>query len=294
MGIQGREWIRQLPAGLAGQRAFLERLLTLCEADDDVAWLLIGCSLARGAADSLSDLDVAVGVRDDRFTDATHDFRGAMESLGNLIDSYHHQIPGVVTPHERIFAQYSDRCQLDLVIFAAEASGGSFPGAVVLYDLGDRIAGPGEREPVTPEQIREWAFRAWCALADLGKYLRRDSRWEALEQLHQARSQLWQLIAAASGVPDPQYGLTSILDFAPGALPAEMAGTVADLDPARLLAAARRLAALLSQAGERLHDDQRAALPLAMARYITDDLASLDLASPLARRHGRDDRAQVQ
>jgi predicted nucleotidyltransferase len=282
MDVQGREWISQLPAELAGQRAILERLLALCEADDDVVWLLIGCSLARGAADSLSDLDVAVGVRDERFAAATQDFRGAMDTLGNLVDSYHHQLPGVATPHERIFAQYADRCQLDLVILAAEASGGSFPRAVVLYDPGARIAEPGERKPVTPEQIREWAFRAWCALADLGKYLRRDSRWEALEQLHQARSQLWQLTAAAGAVPDPQYGLTSILDFAPGAMPAEMAGTVADLDPARLLAAARRLAALLSQTGERLHDDHRAALPRAMARYITDDLASLDLASPRA------------
>jgi hypothetical protein len=28
---------------------------------------------------------------------------------------------------------------------------------------------------VPPEQIREWAFLGWCALADLGKYVHRGS-----------------------------------------------------------------------------------------------------------------------
>ena len=54
-----------------------------------------------------------------------------------------------------------------------------------------------------------------------------------------------------------------------------MAATVADLDPARLPSAARRLAELLSETGQRLPDDQRAVLPDAMASYVTDDLASL-------------------
>src|SRR5947199_380510 len=82
----------------------------------------------------------------------------------------------------------------------------------------------GDRKPVTSEEIREWAFGGWCALADLGKYLRRGSTWEALARLNEARSQLWQLWAVTLGVPDPQYGLTSVLDFAPGELPAGFEG----------------------------------------------------------------------
>jgi hypothetical protein len=185
MDLRGRDWIGQLPAELAGQRAILDGLLELCEDGESIRWLVIGCSLARGAADRLSDLDVAMGVRDEVFHPVTAQVRRAVGRLGDLVDSYHHRLPGVPGTHERIFAQYADRCQLDLVVFPASVPGGAVPGA---------------------------------------------------------------------GMPD----------------------TVADLDPARLLAAARRLAALLSETGRRLPAEQRAALPDAMARYITDDLASLE------------------
>jgi hypothetical protein len=56
-----------------------------------------------------------------------------------------------------------------------------------------------------------------------------------------------------------------------------MAGTVAGLEPAGLLAAGRELARLLAAAGAGLDAAQRAALPAAMARYITADLAALEL-----------------
>jgi hypothetical protein len=268
----GRDWVEALPEELAGQRAILTRLLDVCCASADIRWLVIGCSLGRGAADRLSDLDMAVGVADDRFETAAADLRSAMSRLGDLVDSYHHQLPGVTTRHERIFAQFADRGQVDLVVSLASAN--SVPRAVVLYDPDGLLEVGGDRDPASPEQIREWAFRGWCALADLGKYLRRQSPWEALERLHEARGQVWQLWAAARGVPDAQYGLTSILDFAPDEIPAGMAATVADLDPARLLAAARRLAALLSEVGTHLGAAERAVLPDAMARFVTDDLAA--------------------
>jgi hypothetical protein len=227
MQTSGLDWIDDLPPELAGQQALLRGLLALCDADDRIRWLVIGCSLARGAGDRLSDLDMAMGIRDEDF---------------------------------------------DLVLFPASVPGGSVPNVVVLYDPDEQLVAAGDGKPVTSGQIREWAFGSWCALADLGKYLRRGSTWEALARLNEARSQLWQLWAVTLGVPDPQYGLTSVLDFAPAELPVSFEGTVADLDPGRLLDAGRRVAVLLNEVGKRLPDDQRAALPEAMARYITADL----------------------
>ena len=275
MNTRGLDWIDDLPPELAGQQALLRGLLALCDADDRISWLVIGCSLARGAGDRLSDLDMAMGIRDEDFEAARPDLRRAVDGLGELVESYYHQLPGLAQAHERIFAQFADRSQVDLVLFPASVPGGSVPDVVVLYDPDDRLVTAAERKPVTSGQVREWAFGGWCALADLGKYLRRGSTWEALARLNEARAQLWQLWAVTLDVPDPQYGLTSILDFAPGQVPASFEGTVADLDPGRLLDAARRVAALLHEAGERLPDDQRAVLPGAMARYITVDLEQI-------------------
>jgi len=275
MSVSSMTWIEQLPDEMAGQQMLLCGLVSLCEAEDSLRWLVIGCSLGRGAGDYLSDLDVAIGVRDEDFASAIPKIHLAVDGLGELVDSYSHQLPGVAGDHVRIFAQYSDRCQVDLVVFPASRGTNAFAGAVVLYDPDAMISTREHREPPTPAQVREWAFHGWCALADVGKYLRRGSAWEALLQLNNAREELWRLKAVADGVPDPQFGVTSILDFAPETIAPGMAATVADLDRARLVRAARQLANLLAEFGQQLPAEHRATLPDAMARYVISDLRQL-------------------
>jgi hypothetical protein len=275
MSIDGSEWIEQLPAELAGQRALLRGLLRECESNESVRWLVIACSVGRGAADRLSDLDMGMGVADEQFDAAIADVRRVVDGLGELVESYHHQLPGLTMTHERIFAQYADRCQVDLVVIPASQSIGPIRDEVALYDLDKRMTGAFEQAAVTPEQVREWAFGGWCALADMGKYLRRGSRWEALQRLTEAQGQIWRLWAAVHQVPNPQFGLTSLLDFAPGQIAPAMEATVSDLDPARLLAAGQQAVRQLSEAGRHLRPDQRTALPLAMGRFVTADLEAL-------------------
>jgi hypothetical protein len=277
---RGRQWIDGLPAELSGQQALLRGLLRACESDDRFRWLAVACSVGRGAADRLSDLDMGLGVADDVFDSALADVRAMVDGLGDLVESYHHTLPEVATAHERIFAQYADRCQIDLVVFPATQTIGQVRDVVVLYDQDDLIVVSFEQQPVTAAQAREWAFGCWCALIDIGKYLRRGSSWEALQRLHDARAQLWRLLAAGFDVPNPQYGLTSILDFAPGRLPARMQETVSGLDPWHLLRAAQSLAAQLSEACGQLGPDLRATRPMAMERFVTADLAELEPVLP--------------
>jgi hypothetical protein len=273
--MTGRGWIDDLPAELDGQKAIMRRLLKICAADDRIRWLAIGCSLGRDAADRLSDLDMALGVRDEDFDAAIGDVRAAADTLADLIESYHHLLPEVTGPHERIFAQYADRCQLDLVVFPASADIGRGPNIVVLYDADDQIAVSDERPVLTPQQVRETAFRGWCELADAGKYLRRGSLWEALERLHSARNKWWQLWALGHDVPDARYGITSILDFAPDLVLEQAAATVPALDLGQLTAAVQLVASLLNEVGTCLAPRYRAVLPDAMAAYITKDLQAL-------------------
>jgi predicted nucleotidyltransferase len=107
MDLQVLAWIEQFPAELDGQRMILRRLLELCEADANIRWLAIGCSLARGAGDRLSDLDVAMGVREEESGAATAAVRRAVDHLADLVESFHHQLPSVTAAHERIFGQYA-------------------------------------------------------------------------------------------------------------------------------------------------------------------------------------------
>jgi hypothetical protein len=285
MPVSDTTWIDQLPEEMAGQRRLLRGLLSFCEAEERVRWLVIGCSVARGAGDYLSDLDLALGVRDEDFAAVIPEVRPAVEGLGELVDSYQHQLPAVTAAHARIFAQYADRSQLDLMVFPASVSAEPFAGVVALYDPDAVIVARSHRELPTPAQVREWAFGGWCALADAGKYLRRGSAWEALIQLNNARDQLWRLQAVADGVPDPQFGVVSILDFAPETIRPGMAATVADLDPARLVSAAQHLANLLGEAGHQLPAEHRAVMPDAMARYVSDDLQQLTAAGATAPRN---------
>ncbi|HYK32545.1 MAG TPA: hypothetical protein VEV63_11310 [Streptosporangiaceae bacterium] len=271
----GRDWIEHLPAELDGQRAIMRKLLDWSQRDERVRCLVVACSVGRGNADRLSDLDMGMQVASEDFEAAVADVHEAVDGLADLVESYQHKIDGLAMPHRRIFAQYANRCQVDLVVIAAGEDYGPIKDEVVLYDPDGLRTATFEPQEVTPTQVRDWAFNGWACLADVGKYLRRGSAWEALERLHQARAECWRLLATAHDVPNPQFGITSLLDFAPDQVPASMADTVSDLDLAGLAVAAARLADCLNEAGDLLKPDQRAVLPTAMASYITADLAAI-------------------
>ncbi len=275
MSIDGRGWIDRLPDEMAGQREILRGLLDWSEQSDLVKYLVVACSVGRVAGDRLSDLDTGMGVACADFDAAVADVRRAVDELSDLVESYHHKIPGLAMTHERIFAQYANRCQVDLVMISTAETYPGVKDEVVLYDPENLRTVKFEPGPVTPQQVREWAFNGWACLADVGKYLRRGSDWEALAALDRARVEYWRLLATVHDVPNPQYGVTSLLDFAPEQVSRYMGDTVSDLDPARMAAAAARLAARLTEVGGLLETDLRAVLPTAMAAYITADLAAI-------------------
>src|SRR5690242_14196625 len=153
MGHDGACWIEELPAGLAAQQSLLRGLLAFSQADPDVKWLVVGCSLARGAGDWLSDIDAAVGVLDEQLPGAFPRVRSVVDGLGELVESFHHQLPGLALTHERVFAQYADRSQLDLVVYPATVFAGSIPNVVVLYDPEDLLAVPVAPDAVAPDAV---------------------------------------------------------------------------------------------------------------------------------------------
>ncbi len=282
--IAGRAWLAGLPDSLAAQRRVMARLLDFCAATPQVTSFSVGCSLGRGAADALSDVDAALGVASAADVGAVESTVAATLRAGAL--------PGLVdllrdrSPRDdqvsRIFAQFADRTQLDLAIVPQSGIQlGRRPDFVELYDgaAADPGAGPqdaGEAASayaVSGEQVREWAFHGWIELLDIDKYLRRGSLWEAHERLHQVRHHVWMLWAAATGALYPWHGLSQVLDNDPRELPPGIEATVATLDAADLRRAARVSATLLAAASAAATRAHPADLPQAMAGYVTSELA---------------------
>jgi len=293
--LVGRAWLAALPDELAAQRRLMAGLAERCAAWPLATSLLVGCSLGRGAADALSDVDAALGVDAppgeagaERVETVAAMVVAALPELGPLVDVLRHPTGPADQYVRRIFAQFADGTQLDLAV-VAEAGiedrrrGGGAPDFVPLYQAPalrdsaepDAAGGPaGDAEPsaayaVTGEQVREWAFLGWCALIDTDKYLRRGSLWEADSRLHEARHRIWALWAAAHGALYPWHGLSQVLDHDQGNLPPGIESTVAGLDAADLRRAARASAGVLVTASEAAARRHPADLPTAMAAYVT-------------------------
>jgi len=296
----GRAWLAALPDELGAQRRIMGRLTDLCETWPQVMSLLVGCSLGRGAADALSDIDAALGVDAPRGEAGAGRIRttesmvaAALPQMGALVDVLRHRTGPDSQYIRRIFAQFADGTQLDLAVVAAteietRRRAGGAPDFVSLYQ-----ALPGSREPddeataggraphseppaayaVTGEQVREWAFHGWCMLIDADKYLRRGSLWEAHSRLHEARRYIWVLWAAANGALYPWHGLSQVLDHDPGNLPPGIESTVAGLDAPALRNAARASAKVLATASGAAARRHPADLPAAMAAYVTSALS---------------------
>lgn len=262
---QARAWLAGLPGSLAAQRQIMSVLLDVCLGTPAARMFLVGCSIGRGAADELSDVDCFVRCQAGSAGDVAAAVHPALPAMGPLVDALEHDYAG----RTRIVAQFAGCAQLDLVIGQARPRASS--DHVVLYDAdGDAVDGqPVSSDVVTAQQVREWAFLAWMALADVAKYLRRGSAWEALARLGEVRDRIWALWAAARGAHQPAYGLTQVLDRDPGDLPAGIEATVAGLDLASLHATALAAAAVLQQVSSLAAQAFGATLPGALARHVT-------------------------
>lgn len=238
-----REWIGRLPRAVAAQAAVLSRLLDVVEVDPRIRALELRGSMARGAADEHSDLDIRVWIADDEYGAALDGLPSLVRAVGETLD-----VLFETRGSPFLFVQFADGVQLELSTRRVSEAKGRLAGHVVLLDRDGLLRQP--CEPPPPWDIGLWSGWAWMHLYDVDKYLRRGSLWEALIALEEARGLLLRHHAAESGMPDPELGLTSILDFG-GSLPARLDETVAGLEAGELRWAARVCAELLASYGRR-------------------------------------------
>jgi hypothetical protein len=262
----GRDFIAGLPARLGVQKRLLEGVLTAVEADDRWEWLELGCSVAAGRGDELSDLDMGLGFVDEA---AVSTVDTILRGLGDVIDVSDQPYNGM----RRWWVQYADGGQIDLVAMPAADRRGLAPGSVALLDRAGRLSVPYEPSVLRPgpDDPRNWLLDGWEALSNVAKYLRRGSLLEALDQVHRARGRVFQLWAAGGAVPFPAFGLTSLLDEPEPSLPPGISATYAVPEFPSVLAAALATATLLAEAA---HHAQPG-LDTPLRPYITRTLQAL-------------------
>lgn len=246
----GRTWVESLPSNLARHRVLLLDLLDAFECDPRWRWLELGCSVAGGRADIWSDLDLAAGVEEDSWPEALDDLVELLGRLGDVVDVLRHRLSEMADkPHQRIFVQYADGVQIDLVAVPAQLPKGTQPENVILHDPGGLRIETWDSSFLQPDAATacQWAFLGYVALLDVMKYLRRNSLWEARERLEQARTEVWRLWATGEELRYPVYGLTSVPDVAGVGKPPGIEATIASLDRVELFQAALACAALLDR-----------------------------------------------
>lgn len=256
-GVDGRAWIDAQPAALAAHAEILRRLLLAAEADGNVRALELQCSVARGAGDELSDLDAGLWVADAALEDLAARLPEILARLAEPLDALSTRRDG--RPY--FFVQYASGVQLDLLVLAASTAKGRVRESIVLLDRDGLLREPYEPEVATASaaDLEDWSFQAWLALANLAKYLRRRSLWEAWTSLEEARANLLRLHAARLGVRYPAFGLTSLLDDPATPVPPGLERTTARLDEHDLRRAALACA-------DQLQQDERPLAALVRAR----------------------------
>jgi hypothetical protein len=234
-------WLRSLPKELAPHREVMRALMREAERDPAIRVLVVGCSIGRGAADELSDVDAMYAVVDTAWRDALRESAGLVRRVGDVVDMHQQIIEPAnreLPPYQHTFAQYTSGVQLDLVVAIARDQQAPRPDWIVLYDPDGRIVGEAKAGAATDEQVRRWMHVALVHLSACAKYLTRGSLWEANAQLDAARAELWRLWAVAERIAEPQYGLTAVLDAPDAPMPDNIEATVAGLDRRALRSAA--------------------------------------------------------
>src|SRR5438034_585380 len=97
-------------------------LMREAERDPGIRVLVVGCSLGRGAADELSDVDAMYGVAEDSWRDVLRDSGAIVRRVGDVVDMHQQMIdpPNRELPaFQHTFAQYASGVQLDLVVALA-------------------------------------------------------------------------------------------------------------------------------------------------------------------------------
>ena len=159
MPVNAEDWLGSLPAVLSPQRAVIARLLEHARTDERVRLFVVGCSIGRGAADRLSDVDALVGVQERTFDDMARSSAELVRAGGEVLDIFQQIIPPTSPDGRRsqhTYAHYIDGVELDLALAIVRESQQPRPDWVVLYDPDETVRGELLSKAASADDVRAW------------------------------------------------------------------------------------------------------------------------------------------
>jgi predicted nucleotidyltransferase len=266
-----------VPAFLPGWAADVVRpLLAICEADERFLGVSVNGSMAAGASDEFSDLDLVIVCRDGFEDEVVAGGAELAARLGPLLASFTAEHVGAP---ELLIGLYGPPLRhVDLKFVPLSGLANRVEDGVVLWDRTGEVASAFAAAPaVWPAPELQWIEdRFWIWVHYLAVKIGRGELFESADGLGFLRAAvLGPLIAIERGVR-PQ-GVRRIEQIAPEAMPA-LERTVAVLDAASCVAGTRATIALYRELREAAADPalvRRAAAEEASVAYLAEIEARL-------------------
>jgi predicted nucleotidyltransferase len=170
------------------QRAFIERFVKACQADDRVMAAFLGGSTVKGYADAYSDIDLCLITTDELFEGFFKERELFLRSLGELVFLEDFDLPNTV------FYMYADDTEGELNFYSESRLEQLHSGPFrILLDKKNLLEGAEfpERVPASSEQIEKLRRQIqgfWHELSHFITAMRRDQIWWAQGQLESLRS----------------------------------------------------------------------------------------------------------
>jgi hypothetical protein len=160
-------WLDSLPSELERQRIVITKMIDTARADDRIRVVIVGCSIGRGAADALSDIDALIGVRPEHWEAACTDSRSWVESWDAPIDLWQIVLPEGAPDdkkYQHTYSQYASGVELDLVVSRVRGDWRRRADWVVLYDQDGVV--PTDVTPYSHSvnEVRQWGYAALTRL----------------------------------------------------------------------------------------------------------------------------------